>query len=167
MLRTTQDVDIAVAVSGDQEAESIARALMSRGYQLETEIDQAATGRLATLRLISPHLPDGMPAEESPLVDLLFASSGIEPELVAAADRIDVLEGAVLPTARIPHLIAMKVLSETDERLQDRIDLKHLVEAATNPELGEVPELLSLIENRGYGRQKNLPQVFSRFLSRP
>jgi hypothetical protein len=163
MLRTTQDVDLAVAVANDQEAESIATVLIRYGYRPHAEIDQARTQRLATLRLISPHLPDEVPADESPLIDLLFASSGIEIETVDAADPTDVLEGAILPTARIPHLIAMKLLSESDQRLQDRIDLQHLTAAATDADLAEVPPLLELIAERGFHRDKNLPAVWDGF----
>jgi hypothetical protein len=44
------------------------------------------------------------------VVDLLFASSGIENEVVANADRLEVLPRLVVPVATTPHLIALKVL---------------------------------------------------------
>jgi hypothetical protein len=46
--RTTRDVDLAVAVADDRDAESLVRALLSRGYQIVTTLEQDAAGRLAT-----------------------------------------------------------------------------------------------------------------------
>jgi Nucleotidyl transferase AbiEii toxin, Type IV TA system len=74
--RFTRDVDVAVAVSDDQEAESLVRSLMAVGYRLLASVEQDAVGRLATVRLI--HVSSG--GEQGVLVDVLFASSGIEPE---------------------------------------------------------------------------------------
>ena len=45
------------------------------------------------------------------VVDLLFASCGIEPELVRDAEPLEVFEGLTLPVARLEHLLAMKVLA--------------------------------------------------------
>lgn len=43
-------------------------------------------------------------------MDLLFASSGIEHEIVAAADPLEVLPDLTVPVARTGHLIALKPL---------------------------------------------------------
>jgi hypothetical protein len=52
---------------------------------IETVVEQEAVGRLATVRLTrSSKL-------QAPVIDLLFASSGIEPEVVAEAERIELL----------------------------------------------------------------------------
>jgi len=59
-------------------------------------------------------------------IDLLFASSGIEEELAAAAVRVD-----GVPVGTIGHLLALKVLSESERRLQDRIDIRHLAAVAS------------------------------------
>ncbi len=79
--------------------------------------------RLATVRLA--------PADESPLgtvIDLLFAVSGIEPEIVAAADPVEAVPGFIVPVARIGHLVALKVLARDDRtRPQDRVDLGALL----------------------------------------
>jgi hypothetical protein len=65
------------------------------------------------------------------VVDLLFASSGIEPEIAAAADALDVVPGLAVPTARMGHLIALKVLARDDRtRPQDRVDLPALLQRA-------------------------------------
>jgi len=44
------------------------------------------------------------------IVDLLFASSGIEPEITAAAEVLTVARGLRMPVARTGHLIALKLL---------------------------------------------------------
>ena len=72
--RFTRDADLAVALSGDAEAEALIHSLRARGYGIEAIVEQEAVGRLATVRLTRSHVP------RTPVVDLLFASSGIEPE---------------------------------------------------------------------------------------
>jgi hypothetical protein len=67
--RFTRDVDIAVAVQDDSEAESLIRTMRDRGYVAHTLVEQEATGRLATARL----LPPGETAA-GVVVDLRFAS---------------------------------------------------------------------------------------------
>src|SRR4029078_4653122 len=73
--RFTRDADLATAVSSDGEAERLIRTLSRRGYAVGALVEQDAVGRLATVRL-TDHAPD-----QGPVIDLLFASSGIEPEI--------------------------------------------------------------------------------------
>src|SRR4051794_32135332 len=73
--RFTQDADVAVSVDSDAEAERLIGAIAVGSFSIQTIVEQTATGRLATVRLASG------PDATSPLMDLLFASSGIEPEL--------------------------------------------------------------------------------------
>jgi len=162
--RFTRDVDFAVAVSSEEEAETILGYFIRYGFVTEAEIHHENTGRLHTMRMQSPPLPDADPDEGQPVADLIFATTGIEQEIVASATPAPVYPGLKLPTARIPHLIAMKTLSESDIRLQDRIDLQNLIAAATDEDLQEVPPLLALIAERGFDRNKNLPAVFTHFL---
>jgi hypothetical protein len=82
--RFTEDIDFALAVHTDEEAELLIHALVGRGYQVEASVENESTGRLATIRLIRPEEP-------AVVVDLLFASSGIEREVVAAATSLKVL----------------------------------------------------------------------------
>jgi hypothetical protein len=77
--RFTRDADIAVAVSDDTEAEALVRALQGGGYVVSSTVEQQAAARLAAVRLAPP---DG---SSGPVLDLLFASSGIEREVVASA----------------------------------------------------------------------------------
>ncbi len=165
--RFTADADLAIAVTDDQQAEAVARLFTTQGYVVATELDNTRTHRLATLRLRPPRFPGlDVPDERLPLLDLLFATSGIEPETVAAAEDLRFTSGLVLPTARIPHLIAMKCLSESDDRLQDRIDLQNLTAEATAADLHEVPPLLDLITERTYAGDKDLHAVYQSFASR-
>lgn len=130
------------------------------------EIDQVLQGRLATLRMIPPTASSGgAEFEEMPFVDLLFASSGIEPEVVATAEPVEVLTGIEVPTARVPHLIAMKILSECDERMKDRDDLGKLLLAADTREIEEAQALLRLIDERGFSRGKDLSKTLQGFIS--
>ncbi len=160
LARFTADIDLAVAVTDDREAEATARLFLADGYAVATELDNTRTHRLATLRLRPPaRAHPGIPPDRLPLLDLLFATSGIEPECVAQATELRFAPGLTLPTARIPHLIAMKCLSESDDRLQDRIDLQYLTASATAADLAQVPALLNLITERGYAGDKDLPAV--------
>jgi hypothetical protein len=96
---------------------------------------------------------------------LLFASSGIEPEVTAAAEPIELLEGFVLPVARVGHLIALKVLARDDvERPQDAGDLRALLGVASSEELARAREALGLMEARGYHRQRALLDAFENLL---
>jgi predicted nucleotidyltransferase len=159
--RTTQDVDIAVAVSGDQDAERLVAVLRGSGYEVSAIVEQAARGRLATVRLLPPQevdhpLPPNSEGEGETLVDLLFASSGIEPEIVAAAERLEIPPGLEIPVAKTGHLLAMKVLSEQENRPQDRMDALALVEKADEIDLQEAREAVELILRRGFDRGKDL-----------
>jgi hypothetical protein len=67
-----------------------------------------AVGRLATVRLARSTETD------APVIDLLFASSGIEAEVVAEAEAIELLPNLTMRVARIGHWIALKILSRDD-----------------------------------------------------
>lgn len=83
--RFTRDVDVAVAVEDDQAAEELVRSLLADGYRVLASVEQDATARLATVRLAPPGS-----ADEIVVVDVLFASSGIEPELVQASENVEI-----------------------------------------------------------------------------
>jgi hypothetical protein len=100
--RFTRDADIAVAVANDAEAENLIRGLQARGHHIEALVEQDAVGRLATVRLTRSHQP------ASPVIDLLFASSGIEAEVVADADVVELLPQLPIRVATTGHLIALR-----------------------------------------------------------
>lgn len=149
--RFTRDVDLAVAVADDASAESLVLRFRHRGFQIHAVLEQEATGRLATVRLETPAGEDG------PLVDFLFASCGIEPEVAAAAERIEIASGISVPVACLGHLLAMKVLARDDERRpQDLIDIRNILKAISREELEQARSALTLITERGFHRQKDL-----------
>ena len=99
--RFTRDIDLAVAVTNDADAEALIGDLQAAGFGLRLSLEQQALARLATARLIPP----GEPAEGI-AVDLLFASTGIEPDICAAAEHVT-MEGFVIPVATVGHLLAI------------------------------------------------------------
>lgn len=153
--RTTRDVDVAVVVENDHQAESLVRDLAARGYSVEQPIEQEATGRLATVRLVSA-------VDNSVIVDLLFASSGLEPDIAEMAELLEVLPGLHVPVALPGHLIAVKVLAGRD---QDVMDIKTLMQAATLEDIQLARESLDLIERRGYHRNKDLQAELGKILN--
>lgn len=117
--RFTRDVDVAVIVDGDAAAEQLVRSLTADGYGLGALVEQDAVGRLATVRLISPGANS-----VGVVVDLIFATAGIEAEIVAEAEVLEILPGVSMPVATAGHLVALKLLARDDEtRPQDAADL--------------------------------------------
>lgn len=159
--RFTRDMDFAVAVTGDLAAERIIFSLQARGYRVGMVVEQEKTGRMATVRLIPPFA-----TREELFVDLLFASSGIEPEIVARAEPLTIIPGLLLPVASVGHLLAMKLLShDAARRPRDGEDLLALLAVARATDLEECRAALALIEARGSARGKDLPAELARFLA--
>lgn len=160
--RFTRDADIAVIVDSDEQAEELIYSLKEAGYSIDALVEQEAVGRLATVRL-SPAGAD----LSGIVVDLLFASSGIEREVVHNSERLRVLEDIEVPVARVGHLIALKVLSRDDEkRPQDLVDLRALLKVASDPELNDARKACALIASRGYARRRDLLRDFESLLPR-
>lgn len=153
--RFTRDVDFAVAVASDSQAERIVSGLVTRGYRISA---QDATGRLATVRTVPPG--------GRVLCDLLFASSGIEPEIVASASTLTLFEGCVAPVASVGHLVAVKLLARSPRRLQDDLDLDALARVATEEDVLEARSAIALITTRGFARDKNLEAEFAAWRAR-
>ena len=103
--RLTRDADLAVSVASDAEAERLVLELQAAGYRVIAVVEQEATGRLAAARLTTSAV------DRAIVTDLLFASCGIEPEIVERADLVEVLPGVTLPVASVAHLLAMKLLA--------------------------------------------------------
>lgn len=160
--RFTRDADLAVALGTDKEAEALIHALRAHGFLIAAVVEQEAVGRLATVRLSLSTEP------RAPVVDLLFASSGIESEIVAEAEPIELLPKLTMSVARVGHLIAMKVLSRDDvRRPQDLVDLRGLLRVAGADELERARQALSLISARGYHRGRDLTSEMDRLFSPP
>lgn len=148
--RFTRDVDIAVMVDGDPAAEELVRSLLVDGYGVLSSVEHDS-GRLATVRLTRT----AQGAEV--IVDLLFTSSGIEPEIAQAAERLEITPGLVVPVATVGHLIALKILARDDvTRPQDLADLRALITSAVPDDLSLADEAVRLIEARGFNRDRDL-----------
>ena len=160
--RFTRDADIAVAVASDAEAEALVRSLRARGYEIEVVVEQEAVGRLATARLTRS-------SEQTPtVIDLLFASSGIEPEIVAEAEEIELLPRLRVRVATAGHLIALKVLARDDvTRPQDVGDLRALLRVASAADVTRARAALTLIVRRGYHRGRDLHPELEKLLRTP
>ena len=128
-----------VALTSDAEAEALIHRLRARDYGIDAVVEQQAVERLATVRLTRAQVP------QAPVVDLLFASSSIEPEIVAASEVIELLPDFRIGVARTGHLIALKMLSRDDvSRPQDLMDLRALLRVAPRAELERARQALML-----------------------
>lgn len=146
-VRFTRDVDLAIAATDDADVEQLVHTLRGVGYYPIATVEHRERLRLSTVRLASP---------AGVVVDLLAASSGIEAEVVARATPIDFGEIGAIPVARAEELLAMKVLSMTERRLQDRIDAVNLVLLNDALDLDVVRENLTEITRRGYHLDQDL-----------
>ncbi len=155
--RFTRDIDLAVAVDSDRAAEDLVRELRTRGYEVLAIVEQESARRLATVRLSqNSELPEGV------VVDLLFASSGVEREIAAAAEEVEIFPGIKLPVAQPGHLLALKILSRAKARPQDDIDLAALLKAASAADIETAFDTLALITARGFHRGRDLAADFAR-----
>jgi hypothetical protein len=148
-VRFTRDVDLAVVVSNDSEAEALVFELKSKGCRPVARVEHDTQRRLATARVLS---------KRGVKVDLLFASSGIEQEIVERSGLVHLSVVGDLPVARAEELLAMKVLSMTDQRLQDRLDARHLLKYNPDLDIAVARSNLELIAARGFARGQDLQQ---------
>lgn len=161
--RFTRDIDLAVVVENDADAERLVHAMLQRGFETLATVEQKSVGRLATIRLTAPSAKRGA---KGVVVDLLFASSGIEDVMVAQADAIQVLPGLTLPVARVGHLLATKVLARDDKRRpQDAADLRALLAEAEADDLALAETTLTLITQRGFARGRDLMAAWRSLLA--
>jgi hypothetical protein len=92
------EIEAVVAIPDFEGREALLGLLRSRDYSERSSV----VGDSSVAHLISP----GGESPEIP-VDLHFASSSIELELVAEAERMEVVSGTVVPVARTGHLLPM------------------------------------------------------------
>ncbi|MEI7900091.1 MAG: nucleotidyl transferase AbiEii/AbiGii toxin family protein [bacterium] len=152
--RFTRDLDIAVAVADDPSAEALVHSLQAAGFRTLATVEQEATQRLATARLSQVGN-----RTHALMLDLLFASSGIEAEICAEAEMLQVFDQVFIPVARLHHLIALKALARDDRtRPQDAADLRQLIAVANETDLTAACVAARIIEERGFNRSRNLVQ---------
>ena len=78
------------------------------------------------------------------------------------------IEGAgSIPVARAEDLVAMKLLSMSERRPQDRIDARALLLANPSIDLDRVRALLVRIRERGFDRGKPLEANLEAILAEP
>ena len=159
--RFTRDIDLAVAVGDDAAAEAVVASL-SPSLRPLSVVEHEGLGRLAMVRMAS-----AVPGDEhgTPVVDLLFASSGIEAEIVAAAVPIEVLPDVIVPLATVGHLLAMKVLATDDRRRLDQQDIVNLLDVATSADLDVARAGVRLITERGAHRDRDLPTALESWIA--
>ena len=107
--RFTPDIGVVVSVEGDREAEVFVQSWRHAGFTIASVVEQERSGRLATIR---SHRPGD---EHRTVVDLIFASSGIELEIAAEARDLELAPALEVSVARQGHLVALKVLSADPE----------------------------------------------------
>jgi hypothetical protein len=158
--RFTRDIDVCILVADDSEAESVVTLLAAHGYRVHTLVEQDAVGRLATVRMSAAH-----GGAVGVVIDLLFASSGAEPEIVSAAEGLEILPGLVVPVARSGHLVVLKLLARDDDtRPQDAADLVALRPVLSAQDRLDAAEAVRLIVERGYDRGRDLNELLSEYL---
>lgn len=156
--RTTRDADLAVAVTGDADADVVVFAMRKLGYRPDGVFMGTGTNRIALVRLVGK-------IDQSPRLDLAFDMSGIEREVVEAAKEAELDPGMTLPVAERGHLIALKLLSYDDvNRPQDRVDIMALLKRATPADMKLARGAVKLITERGYDRGRDLAKDLERFL---
>lgn len=157
-VRFTRDLDLAILVRGDTDSEALVRALLGFGYSSVAQVEQEATGRLAAVRLTS---------SDGAAVDLVVAMCGIEPEIVTRATPVGFPEIGDIPVARPEELLAMKILSMTDDRPQDRMDARNLLAFNTTLDLNAVRDNLHRITERRCDRGQDLQRKLDALLANP
>lgn len=158
--RLTRDADLAVAVGSDEEAEAVVRSMVADGYRLVATVEHERAQRLAAVRLARTD------SDLSTVTDLLFASSGIEPEIVNVAEEIEIVRDLRVPVASVGHLIATKLLAHDDRlRPADADDLASLATVATTDDWEQATVAVQLIEQRGFHRDRNLTAALERLRS--
>ena len=156
--RFTRDIDIAISVQDDRDAEDFLNDWMARGFVLNTVIEHDVSDRLATVRTHRSKTASDI------VVDLLFASSGIEPEIAAQARQIEILPDLKVPVARPAHLFALKLLSvDLDTRRQDAIDLDSLAPLIVGDEYDAAREAIQQITARNYNRGRDLDALLDEY----
>ena len=132
-------------MANDSEAEDVVHRLRGRGYQPLEVLGQDYVERLSGVRLER--------GGSDVVVGLLFASSGIENEVVARATRLQVLPRLSAPVAITGHLITLKTLAG---RNQDLTDLGSLIPSASAEDLEIARQAVRLIQERGFNREQDI-----------
>lgn len=195
---------VILAVKDEQVAHGILDGLEEAGLRLLTVTDQMSVknwdhehGRPADPDNVEiEHHPNGLVAgarlvdetgDRDLEVDLIFAASGIEAEITAAADPLEILPGQEFRIARTGHLIALTLLTLGDtgrqprpeefadmdafaseqafNGLRERADLTALTNTATDEDWRLAWEAVDLMATRSATRSRNLRSELAAFLA--
>lgn len=195
---------VILSVKDEEVAHAILDGLEEAGLRLLSVTDQMSVknwdhehGRPADLANIEiEHHPNGLVAgarlvddsdDRDLEVDLIFAASGIESEITAAAEPLEILPGQVFRVARTGHLIALTLLSfgETGRQpladhfetmdafdaeqayggIREHADLKALTDAATDDDWRLAWEAADLMTSRSATRSRDLRAELAAFLA--
>lgn len=148
--RTTKDVDFAVSVISEVEAEECVRALATNGFEVNTILENKTHNVLSTVRLKYINGPEFF-------IDLLFSACGIEKEIVSQSSELELLPKVFVPVASVASLIVMKLVSfDVEKRPVDIADLHALLKVASDEDIRKVRELATLIVKRNFHRGRDL-----------
>lgn len=156
-VRFTRDVHLAVETASDADAESMIRDVTAAGYTVPALVEH--------MTAVDSRSRDSARAR-GVYLDLLVASSGIEAEIVAAASAVDGPGVGLLEVARAEELLAVKVLSMSDRRAQDRIDAESLLLANPDLDVAQTRASLDLIRSRGFHRGEDLATKLEQVVAR-
>jgi hypothetical protein len=145
------------------------------------EIEHHPNGVVAGARLVDDT------GERDLDLDLIFAASGIESEITAGAEPLEILPGQEFAVARTGHLIALTLLSfgETGRQpqpdhfesmdafdaeqayggIREHADLKALTDAATDEDWRLAWEAVDLMTSRSATRSRDLRTELAAFLA--
>lgn len=158
--RFTKDIDFAISVESDSAADLLVNSFRNAGFHIAMFLEKEDDGGLMTVRLTTG-------GDVEVFVDLLFATSGIEREVIADATELEPFPGIVVKLASTSSLIAMKVLSaDWKIRPQDVLDIQQLLGVADLNDIERARELLELITERGYNRSKDLQTELAEYIAR-
>lgn len=156
--RFTKDIDFAISVESSSAAELLVNSFKNAGFLIAYYLEKEEDGSLMTVRLTTG-------GEIGLFIDLLFATSGIEREVIADATDSEPFPGIVVKLAATSSLIAMKVLSaDWKVRPQDVLDIQQLLEVAETTDIARSRQLLDLITQRGYNRNKDLQKDLDNYI---
>jgi predicted nucleotidyltransferase len=86
-------------------------------------------------------------------------------DICEAAERLEILPGVSVPVAQPGHLVAMKLLSRADHRLQDEIDLRNLAAVLSMADIELARLAVARIEALGANRGRELVAELARYLA--
>ena len=158
--RFTKDIDFAISVESSSAAELVVNSFKNAGFLIAYFLEKEDDGSLMTVRLTTG-------GDVEVFVDLLFATSGIEREVIEDATELEPFPRIVVKLATTSSLIAMKVLSaDWKTRPQDVLDIQQLLEVAESNDIARARELLALVTERGYNRSKDLQADLAEYITR-